>query len=135
MLEIVKFSHKLGVDTLGLSVLRATKYSPLKDMVIHLDNYHIDEESGKVYSDTLSLDDLQQIRRDVNASFFTIPVILRILKKMIIHRLLTLERVHKIIVFTARRKIRKMAKKRGKRMGNVKRRATSLPTGKYRSRT
>jgi radical SAM superfamily enzyme YgiQ (UPF0313 family) len=133
MLEIVKFSHELGVDTLGLSVLRATKYSPLKDMVIHLDNYHIDEESGKVYSDTLSLDDLQQIRRDVNASFFTIPVILRVLKKMIIHRLLTLERVYEIIVFTARRKIRKMAKKKGKRMGNVKRRATNLPTEKYRS--
>jgi anaerobic magnesium-protoporphyrin IX monomethyl ester cyclase len=133
MLEIVKFSHELGVDTLGLSVLRATKYSPLKDMVIHLDDYHIDEESGKVYSDTLSLDDLQQIRRDVNASFFTIPVILRILKKMIIHRLLTLERVYEIIVFTARRKIKKMANKRGKRMGHVKRRATKLPTGKYRS--
>jgi radical SAM superfamily enzyme YgiQ (UPF0313 family) len=128
MLDIVKFSHELGVDTLGLSVLRATKYSPLKDMVKDLDNYHIDEESGKVYSDTLSLDDLQQIRRDVNASFFTIPVILRILKKMIIHRVLTLERVYEIIVFTARRKIRKMAKKRGKRMGNVKRRSTRLPT-------
>ncbi len=133
MLDIIKFSHGLGVDTLGLSVLRATKYSPLRDMVIHLDDYHIDEESGKVYSDALSLDDLQQIRRDVNASFFTIPVILRILKKMIIHRLLTLERVYEIIVFTARRKIRKMAKKRGKRMGNVKRRATRLPTGKYKS--
>ncbi len=131
MLEIVKFSHELGVDTLGLSVLRATKYSPLKDMVKDLDNYHVDEESGKVYSDRLSLDDLQQIRRDVNASFFTIPVILRILRKMIIHRLLTLGRVYEIIVFTARRKIRKMAKKRGKRMGNVKKRATKLPIGKY----
>ena len=128
MLEIVDFSHELGVDTIGLSVLRATKYSPLKDMLTHFDNYHIDEGSGKVYSDTLSLDDLQQIRRDVNASFFTIPVILRILRKAIIHRLLTLKRVYAIIVFTARRKIRKMAKKRGKRMGNVKRRATRLPT-------
>jgi radical SAM superfamily enzyme YgiQ (UPF0313 family) len=127
IVEIAKFSHELGVDTVGLSVLRATKYSPLKDMVINLNNYHIDEESGKVYSDRLSLDDLQQIRRDVNASFFTIPVILRVLKKMIIHRILTLERVYEIIVFTARRKIRKMANKRGKLMGNVKRRATNLP--------
>ena len=119
MLDIVKFSHELGVDTLGLSVLRATKYSPLKDMLRNYDNYHIEENSGKVYSDMLSVDDLQQIRRDVNSSFFTIPVILRVLRKMMIHRLLTFGRVYKIVIFTARRKIRKIAKKRGIRMGNV----------------
>jgi len=43
----------------------------------------------------------------------------RVLKKMIIHRLLTFGRVYKIIAFTARRKIRKIAKKRGIRMGTV----------------
>ena len=119
MLDIVKFSHELGVDTLGLSVLRATKYSPLKDMLRNYDNYHIEENSGKVYSDMLSVDDLQQIRRDVNSSFFKIPVILRVLRKMMIHRLLTFGRVYKIVIFTVRRKIRKVAKKRGKRTGNV----------------
>jgi len=119
MLDVVKFSHELGVDTLGLSILRATKYSPLKEMVRNYDNYHIEEESGKVYSDMLSVDDLQQIRRDINASFFTVPVILRVLRKMVIHKLLTFGRVYRIIVFAARRKIRKMAKKRGIRMGTV----------------
>ncbi len=119
MLEMVKFSHELGVDTLGLSILRATKYSPLKDMLKHLDNYHIEEESGKVYSDMMSLEELQQIRRDVNASFFTIPVILRVLKKLIIHRLLTLGRVYKLIVFIARRKIKKIAKQKAIRMDKV----------------
>ena len=119
MLDIVKFSHELGVDTLGLSVLRATKYSPLKEMVSNYDNYHIEEDSGKVYSDMLPVDDLQQIRRDVNASFFTVPVILRVLRKMIIHRVLTFGRVYKIVVFAARRKIKKVAKKRGIRTGNV----------------
>jgi len=119
MLDIVKFSHELGVDTLGLSVLRATKYSPLKEMVRSFDGYHIEDESGKVYSDMLSVDDLQQIRRDVNASFFTVPVILRVLRKMVLHRLLTFRRVYKIIVFASRRKIRKIAKKRGIRMGTV----------------
>ena len=93
MLDIVNFSHELGIDTLGLSILRATKYSPLKDMLKEFDDYHIEEGSGKVYSDRISLKELQQIRRNVNASFFTIPVILRILKKLIIHRLLTLGRV------------------------------------------
>jgi len=119
MLDIVKFSHELGVDTLGLSVLRATEYSPLKEMVRNYNNYHIEEDSGKVYSDMLSVDDLQQIRRDVNASFFTMPVIMRVLRKMVIHRLLTLGCVYKIIVFASRRKIKKIAKKKGIRMGTV----------------
>jgi radical SAM superfamily enzyme YgiQ (UPF0313 family) len=119
MLDIVKFSRELGVDTLGLSVLRATKYSPLKDMLKDFDDYHIEEDSGKVYSDMLSAEELQQIRRDVNASFFKIPVILRGLKKLIIHRLLTLGRLYQIIVFAARRKIERIAKKKAIRMGRV----------------
>jgi anaerobic magnesium-protoporphyrin IX monomethyl ester cyclase len=112
MLDIVQFSHDLGVDTLGLSVLRATKYSPLREMLKGLDHYHIQKDSGKVYSDQLSVDDLQQIRRDVNAAFFTLPVILRILRKMMVHRLLTLGRVYRIITFTSQKKIKKIARKR-----------------------
>jgi anaerobic magnesium-protoporphyrin IX monomethyl ester cyclase len=119
MLDAIKFSHELGVDTLGLSVLRATKYSPLKEILKELDDYHIEEGSGKVYSDMLSVEELQQIRRDVNASFFTIPVILRVLKKLILHRLLTFGRLYEILVYTARRKIKKMANKRSIRMGHV----------------
>ena len=114
MLDIVNFSHELGVDTLGLSILRATKYSPLKDMVKGLDDYHVEEGSGKVYSNTISVAELQQIRRNVNASFFTISVILRILRKLIRHRLLTLGRVYRIIVFATSKKIRKMAKRKGR---------------------
>lgn len=112
MLDIVNFSHELGVDTLGLSILRATKYSPLKDMLKKLDDYHIEEGSGKVYSDMISLKELQHIRRNVMASFFTIPLILRILKKLIIHRLLTFGRAYRIIAFTARKKMRKKANKK-----------------------
>ncbi len=113
MLDIVNFSHELGVDTLGLSILRATKYSPLKDMLKEVDDYHIEEGSGKVYSDTISLKELQHIRRNVMASFFTVPMILRILKKLIIHRLLTFGRVYRIIAFATRKKMRKTAKKKG----------------------
>jgi hypothetical protein len=125
MLDIINFSHELGVDTLGLSVLRATKYSPLKEMLKQFDDYHIEEDSGKVYSDKLSVDELQQIRRDVNASFFTAPVILRILKKLIIHRLLTIGRVCKIVRYAARRKTAKMAKKRSIRVGAAVRQKTA----------
>ena len=119
MYDVIKFSHELGVDTLGLSVLRATKYSPLRSMLRDFNDYHIEEESGKVYSDMLSVEELQQIRRDVNASFFTIPVILRVLKKLIIHRLLTIGRVYKIIVYAARRKSKRIAKRKAIRMGHV----------------
>jgi len=111
MLGIAKFARELGADTLGLSVLRATKYSPLKGMVAELDDYHIDQESGKVYSDKIPLQELQQIRRGVNASFFTIPVILRILKKLIKHRLLTFGRLYRIMAFATRKKMRKMARR------------------------
>jgi len=110
VLDIVNFSHELGIDTLGLSILRATKYSPLRDMLKELDDYHIEEGSGKVYSDKISVEELQQIRRDVNASFFTIPVILRVLKKLIIHRLLTVGRLYRIIVFATKKKLRKIAR-------------------------
>ena len=110
MLDIIKFSHQLGVDTLGLSVLRATKFSPLKDMLKNYNNYHIEGGLGKVYSDMLSVDDLQQIRRDVYRSFFTLPVILRVLKKMIIHRVITFGRVYMIGVFVVRKKLKKMSR-------------------------
>jgi magnesium-protoporphyrin IX monomethyl ester (oxidative) cyclase len=119
MLESVTFGRELGVDTLGLSVLRATKFSPLKDMVNDLDDYHIEEKSGKVYSDMLSVDDLQQIRRDVNRSFFSNAQILRVLRKVVIHRMLTAGLVYKLLLYTARRKVRKVAVKRGIRMGKV----------------
>ncbi len=107
--DIVKFSHRLGVDTLGLSVLRATKFSPLKDMLKEFDDYHIEAASGKVYSDGLSTEELQQIRRDVYSEFFSIPVIMRLLKKMILHRLFTIQRAYEIIIFIATKKMEKRA--------------------------
>ena len=111
MLGIAKFAQELGADTLGLSILRATKFSPLKGMVAELDDYHIEPGSGKVYSNKLPLKTLQQIRRDVNASFFTIPVILRLLKKLIKHRLLTFGRLYRIMAYATRRKMQKMTRR------------------------
>jgi radical SAM superfamily enzyme YgiQ (UPF0313 family) len=117
MLEVANFAHELGVDTLGLSVLRAPQYSPLKDMLKGFDDYHLEEGSGKVYSDRISLDELQQIRRNIYASFFTLPVILRLLKKLVIARLLTFGRAYRIGLFAASKEIKKIAKKIGLRRG------------------
>ena len=105
MFDILSFAHELGGDTLSLTVLRVTKYSPLKEMLKDYNNYHIDKESGKVFSDMLSLEELRQIRKDIIASFYTVPQILLVLKKLFIHRLLTLNLVYKIILFILRRKI------------------------------
>jgi radical SAM superfamily enzyme YgiQ (UPF0313 family) len=111
--DIVKYASALGVDTLGLSVLRATRFSPLKDMVKEFDGYHIDPASGKVYSDWLSGEELQQIRRDVYGKFFRRPtVILRLFRKTSIHRFLTIRRAHEIIMFTAAKTMKKRAERK-----------------------
>lgn len=125
--DIIRFSHKLGVDTLGLSVLRATKFSPLKDMLKEFDGYHIEASSGKVYSDWLSVEELQQIRRDVYAGFFSIPVILRLFRKIILHRLLTIRRAYKIIMFIATKKMKKRAeRKRANKASNDQSRPSNM---------
>ncbi|MBW2192440.1 MAG: B12-binding domain-containing radical SAM protein [Deltaproteobacteria bacterium] len=111
--DIVKYASALGVDTLGLSVLRATRFSPLKDMVEEVNGYHIDAASGKVYSDWLSGEELQQIRRDVYGKFFRRPtVILRLFRKTFLHRFLTIQRAHEIIMFTAIKKMKKRAERK-----------------------
>ncbi len=117
MLRIAKFAHELGVDTLSLSTLRVGKNSPLRDIVRGLSDYHIEEGSGKVYSDRISLAELQQMRRDIYASFYTWPVILRILKKVIIHKLLTLGRLYRVIRFGTRIAGQKLAKRIALRLG------------------
>jgi radical SAM superfamily enzyme YgiQ (UPF0313 family) len=125
--DIVKFSKKLGVDTLGLSVLRATKFSPLKNMLKEFDSYHLEASSGKVYSDWLSVEELQQIRRDVYAEFFSIPVILRLLRKIILHRLLTIHRAYEIIMYTAAKKMKKRAeRKRAHKASNNQTRSSHM---------
>lgn len=117
IMEIAPFAHELGVDTLGLSILRASKYSPLKDMLKDHHDYHIDKDSGKIYSDRLSVEELNQIRRDIHSSFYNVSVISGIFRKAVLHRLLTLGRVFDIIQIIIKKKIKKRAKKRAMRMG------------------
>lgn len=116
IMDIAPFAHELGVDTLGLSILRASKYSPLKDMVADHPDYHIDEDSGKIYSDSLSLEALNQIRRDIHVSFYRLPVISRILQKLLLHRFLTFARAFDLFRIIVNRKIKKRAKKRALRL-------------------
>jgi len=112
MLDIIRFSHELGMDTIVLSLLRVARYSPLIDTIKQLGNYHIEEGSGNVYSDMLSVRDLKKIRRDVNASFFSIRVILKLMRKLARHRFLKLRLIFKILIYIARTKIQRFDRKR-----------------------
>lgn len=80
MLEIAPFAHELGLDTLGLSALRASPYSGLEELVAANPTYHV-APNGKIYSDALSPADLKQIRRRVHRQFLSVGQLLRLMHK------------------------------------------------------
>ncbi len=80
MLQIAPFAREIGLDTLGISELRASPYSGLKELVAANPNYHI-AENGKIYSDELSTEDLKELRRRIHRRFYTAGQVLRLLRK------------------------------------------------------
>jgi radical SAM superfamily enzyme YgiQ (UPF0313 family) len=70
MLRIAPFAHEIGVDTLGLSMLRFSPYSGLDELVASSPGYHI-ARSGKVFSDQCPLADLRRLRRGIWRQFYT----------------------------------------------------------------
>lgn len=80
MEQIIPFAHELGIDTLGLSVLRNTPYSGLDELVAKSPGYHIAPD-GKIYSDHCSLKELNLLRRLLYREFYTNRQMLRVLKK------------------------------------------------------
>ena len=82
MLQVAPFSHELGLDGIILSVLQARPYSGLDELVAANPGYHI-AQSGKVFSDELSLNDLRRLRRRINREFYTAGQVLRILGKAV----------------------------------------------------
>ncbi len=80
MEQIIPFAHELGIDTLGLSVLRNTPHSGLDELVTKSPGYHIAPD-GKIYSDHCSLKELNLLRRLLYREFYTSRQMLRVLKK------------------------------------------------------
>ncbi len=80
MEQIIPFAHELGIDTLGLSVLRNTPHSGLDELVAKSPGYHIAPD-GKIYSDHCSLKELNLLRRLLYREFYTSRQMLRVLKK------------------------------------------------------
>lgn len=81
MEQIIPFAHELGIDTLGLSVLRSTPHSGLDELVAKSPGYHIAPD-GKIYSDHCSLKELNLLRRLLYREFYTSRQMLRVLKKV-----------------------------------------------------
>ena len=80
MLQIPSFAHELGLDTIALSTLRAHPYSGLDDLVANSPGYHI-APNGKIYSDHCSVQELKQLRRQLNREFFNAGQVLRLTRK------------------------------------------------------
>jgi anaerobic magnesium-protoporphyrin IX monomethyl ester cyclase len=70
MLRIAPFAHELGVDTLGLSMLRYSPHSGLDELVAGSPGYHI-TPNGKIYSDQCPIAELRQLRRQIWRQFYT----------------------------------------------------------------
>lgn len=82
MRQIAPFARELGLDTIGLSMLRNSPFSGLDELVEKSPGYHV-ATSGRVYSDAVSLKDLKRLRHSINRKFFGVLQILRIARKVI----------------------------------------------------
>jgi anaerobic magnesium-protoporphyrin IX monomethyl ester cyclase len=89
MLEIAPFARRLKLDTINLSLLRTEKYSPLNEVIAKSDGYYVNE-SNIVCSAEYPVKRLRDIRHRIGRSYYTIPTLSRIARKMIAARLISL---------------------------------------------
>lgn len=80
MRQMVPFAHELGLDTLALTMLRASPHSGLEELVAENPEYHV-AASGKVYSDHCSIKDLRKLRRGLYREFYNVGQVLRGVRK------------------------------------------------------
>ena len=80
MLKISGFAKEIGIDTLGLSILRTEKYSPLNDVIKDTDGYYIGADNG-VYSQKYGKKELKRIRKRIYKRFYTPLQCLKIARK------------------------------------------------------
>jgi hypothetical protein len=80
MRQILPFARELGLDTIGVSMLRAGAHSGLDELVAANPGYHV-APSGKVFSDACPLSELRKVRRQINRGFYDAAQIYRIFRK------------------------------------------------------
>lgn len=102
MLEIAPFAKRLKLDTFNLSLLRTEKYSPLNELIANSGGYYVGEKNI-VCSEEYPLKALRNIRHRIGRSYYNLPTILRIAKKIIDARLISFRYVVKsIFIFSFR---------------------------------
>jgi radical SAM superfamily enzyme YgiQ (UPF0313 family) len=116
MEQMIPFAHQIGVDTLGLTALRATPWSGLQELVAENPGYHI-APNRKIYSDHCSAKDLKLLRRKLYREFYSGPQVLQLLRKGYRSGLLSLllrcfYRIPQIAYFSALRARRRKNKRR-----------------------
>jgi len=88
MLEIAPFAKRLKLDTINLSLLRTEKYSPLNELIANSRGYYVGEKNS-VCSEEYPLNALRNIRHRIGRSYYTLPTLLRITKKIINARIIS----------------------------------------------
>lgn len=102
MLQVAPFAKRLKLDTIDLSLLRTEKYSPLNELIANSRGYYVGEEN-MVCSEKYPLEALRNIRHRISRSYYTLPTILRIAKKIINARIISFPYVVKsIFIFSFR---------------------------------
>ncbi len=113
MLSIPRFAHELGLDTLGLSLLRTSRYSGLNELVAASPGYHVAPD-GHIYSDDCSAQHLRRMKRRINWKFYTPVHVLRVLKKFFNGRYLTPGMLARYLLTTALpRALRRLFRRKG----------------------
>lgn len=103
ILGILPFARELGLDTLGLSVLRFEPQCGLEELLAANPDYHV-SPGGKIYSNHLSAAELDRLRRQILSSFYGPRHVLRAVSKA--HRTGLLRYVPRLmrLAFPARRR-------------------------------
>ena len=116
--QITPFAHELGLDSIGLSTLQARPHSGVEALVKTYPGYHI-SESGKVYSDALSVRDIRKLRRCIHREFYTPGQILHLVRKFARNGVLSLlpavaPRLPRLVLSVLSR-MRRQAKRRARK--------------------
>lgn len=96
MLRISEFARGIGLDSIALCRLRIDKYSPLREAIKERNDYHIGEDT-RVYSDRYSVEKLGKITSQINYRFYSFFHILRISKKLLAGRIVTISTIYRLV--------------------------------------
>jgi anaerobic magnesium-protoporphyrin IX monomethyl ester cyclase len=97
MLYISQFAKELGVDTIACNKLRADKFSPIREMLKSMPQYHLTKK-GEVYSDTYSHSALKKINKKIKFEFYTPFKIMKIVNKFIRARFITFRELPSLLI-------------------------------------